>query len=31
MAVFYANRIKNGIITINDVPKLWKNATKKLL
>lgn len=39
MARFYGLKIKNGEInpktgmswTINDVPKLWKNATQKWL
>lgn len=31
MAAFYADRITKGIITINEVPKLWRDKTEKLL
>ena len=31
MAKFYVMQIKMGKMTIDDVPKKWKAATKKLL
>lgn len=31
MARFYGNRILSGIMTLEDVPKLWKAATQKWL
>lgn len=31
MGRFYGIKIKNNEITINDVPKLWKNATQNWL
>lgn len=31
MGRFYGIKIKNGDITINDVPKLWRKATEKWL
>ena len=29
MARFYGTKIKNGEMTMDDVPKLWKKATEK--
>ena len=31
MAKIYKNRIKDGIMTIDEVPERWKEATKELL
>ena len=31
MSRFYGIKIKNGEMTIDDVPKLWKNSTEKWL
>lgn len=31
MARFYGMKIKNGEITLEDVPKLWKTITAKWL
>ena len=31
MAKIYYNRIKAGIMTIEDVPMRWRNAVQKLL
>lgn len=31
MAKIYKNRIESGIMTIDEVPDRWKEATKKLL
>lgn len=31
MAKIYARRIREGIMTIDDVPERWKAATEKLL
>lgn len=31
MGRFYGLKIKNGEMTIDDVPKLWKKATEKWL
>lgn len=29
MGAFYGRRIRAGIITINEVPKLWRTMTEK--
>lgn len=31
MAKIYKNRIKDGIMTLDEVPERWKEATKELL
>ena len=31
MGRFYGEKIKEGLITIDDVPKLWKKSTEKWL
>lgn len=31
MVAFYADKIKKGIITINEVPKLWREQVNKVL
>lgn len=31
MAKIYARRIKAGIMTIEDVPEIWREKVKKLL
>jgi hypothetical protein len=31
MGRFYGEKIREGLITIDDVPKLWKKSTEKWL
>lgn len=31
MTDFYVRKIKDGTITLKDVPKLWQDAVKKAL
>lgn len=31
MARFYGNRIRSGMMTLDEVPKLWRAATQKWL
>lgn len=31
MAKIFKNRIKDGIMTLDEVPERWKEATKELL
>lgn len=31
MGAFYGNKIKNGVLTIEEVPKLWKSMVQNWL
>lgn len=31
MGAFYGNKIKNGVLTIEEVPALWKTLTENWL